>query len=873
MSKVVGDLPFCTAYLDDLIIFSKSEKEHLEHLQIVFDRLREAGLKLKEAKCDFFKKELMYLGHVINPHGIQPDPEKFAAIRNMATPTTVKDIRSFVGMVSFYRRFIPNMAKIVEPLTRLTRKHVQFHWDNTCEDAFNTLKFALCSTEVLAFPDMSKPFILYTDSSDYCIGALLAQDTDEGERPIQYLSHQLSGTQRRWPIIEKEAYAIIFAIQKLRHYLYGSKFTIKCDHKPLKFLFSAEMKNAKVQRWALIISEYNCNIEYLAGVKNTRADCLSRQQAPQVESKNESNVSPVDTVMTDGDNETFMMVNVINLNELSPMTIRQNCKQVQAEEETDTPYVLPLNEIPDLARLQVEDPVLSKIRQGLENDTLSESEKKKYVLLDNTLYFIPGEDPCLRLVIPSNLKQLVLQECHEKNAHMGIDKTYDKIRSNYHWIGLYKDVVQHVSNCIPCQTRNLKKDKAPMQEMDQVNFPFEKVGIDTCGMYPTSYSGNKYMLTIVDLYSGWPEFYAIPDKSAATIARIIIDEFIPRHSCPLHLLSDNGSEFCNEIVDEICKEMNVLRLRTSRYHPASNGKTERVHRVWGDMVAKQLDNDPGNWDTIIPSALMALRTSTSEASKHSPFFLATMREPILPLDTLLRPRRRYMGENYAQVAMERQHVAFRAVNKNMRKARKRQKKYHDRNAKEITFTAGDPVYLYNNNRSHKFSTKWQPYHRVVKQTSPVNYTVKNVIDGTLKDVHVEQLKAARLDWVVPEDRQQGRAARYVVPPSSDSDLSDDEQSDEGEAESLPQQVNTTEQTESGSDDWPLADTIPLARLAHDDNVNTDPTEIPMDIGEIKVNSFKRNADKVLNVSAPKSSKQGKRKNALKELFKLISDTL
>ena len=208
--------------------------------------------------------------------GIKPDPEKVKAIQSLATPTTVKGVRSFIGMCGYYRRFVPSFAKIAKPLTDLTKKNRHFYWTEECQVSFETLRTALMEAPVLAYPDISKPYKVYTDASNYAIGAALVQDTGMGERVIQYLSHQLNETQRRWPIIEKESYAIVYGIQKFRPYLLGSKFTVMTDHKPLKQLFTSEMRNPRIQRWAIMLDEYGCDIEYVSGSQNVVADALSR---------------------------------------------------------------------------------------------------------------------------------------------------------------------------------------------------------------------------------------------------------------------------------------------------------------------------------------------------------------------------------------------------------------------------------------------------------------------------------------------------------------------------------------------------------------------------------------------------------------------
>ena len=213
------------AYLDDVLIFSSSLEEHLAHIQVVFDRLKTHSLKLKLKKCSFLQKETKYLGFIINENGVKPDKAKVEAIKSLKAPTTVKEVRSFIGMTSFYRRFIPNFSKIAKPIIELTKKYAKFKWTEQCQKAFDYLKDSLTVVPLLAYPDVNKPYVLYTDASDTCIGACLTQECSEdedklykvknSEKPIYFLSHRLSKTQQKLPTIEKEAFAIHYALQKM----------------------------------------------------------------------------------------------------------------------------------------------------------------------------------------------------------------------------------------------------------------------------------------------------------------------------------------------------------------------------------------------------------------------------------------------------------------------------------------------------------------------------------------------------------------------------------------------------------------------------------------------------------------------------------
>ena len=288
-------LPFATAYLDDIIIWSKTEVEHLLHLQTVFQRLESAGLKLKREKCE---KAIEYLGHAVTPEGIRPCQDKINVVQELPPPTTVREVKGLIGFASYYRRYVPNFSKIVKPLTARTRMNKEFNWNQECQNALDQLKEILAERPLLYHVSIARPYILYTDESDVAVGATLVQEDEEGEHVVYYLSSALTPTQSRWPIIEREAWAIIFAIRKLKAYLYGARFTVRTDHKPLEFLFKSEIKNVKVQKWAMELSVLDCTIEYISGAKNVQADFMSRLPGSKVEVIN-TNKTKVRNLPTD----------------------------------------------------------------------------------------------------------------------------------------------------------------------------------------------------------------------------------------------------------------------------------------------------------------------------------------------------------------------------------------------------------------------------------------------------------------------------------------------------------------------------------------------------------------------------------------------
>jgi len=425
------------------------------------------------------------------------------------------------------------------------------------------------------------------------------------------------------------------------------------------------------------------------------------------------------------------------------------------------------------------DKELDSITLQLQNGKASKSVENRYILIADILYYISKADsePVLRLYVPLQLRQEVINEYHNKD-HLGVDKTYDAIKSKYFWPRLYKELSEYINNCVTCQQQSSFNSKPLLQETDISPFPFAKIAVDLSGPYPTSLSGNRYIISFIDIYSGYPECFPVPDKSAANIVQLLLDEIIPRHSCPLTLLSDNGSENCNEMVRETLREMNINHVTTSFYSPSSNGKVERLHRFMHDILAKNVKDNPSTWDVYLNQTLAAIRFSKNESTQFSPFYLLYNRDPVLPIDNLLKPRRKYAGESPHKILLEQQHKSFTIVHRNLKKAKKKQKENADKNRKDINFKVGDTVYCRNHLRKSKLDSKWKPFYRIIEQKSPVSFIIRDQLTGNSTKAHAQHLKPANIDeWEIPKTSsiKNMRKSKFVVSPeTSGSDLSSEE---------------------------------------------------------------------------------------------------
>ena len=276
INEVLTDCNFAMGYLDDIIIFSKTEEEHLQHLEEIFEWLQKAGLKLKLQKCSFFKKHIQYLGHLISDKGIQPLPEKLESIAKMPVPQNAKQVKQFLGLVGYYRKFVPRFSDIARPLTQLTRKNEGFNWSTECDKCFHMLKDYLQEAPILRYPDPTADYILYTDASKYAYAGVLTQSIDGTDHPVAYMSGLFRGSQLNWAALTKEAYAIYMSVKKLSFYLDSAQITLRSDHLPLKKFLEKNTMNAKVNNWAVELESQNINFEFIAGTKNVLADTLSR---------------------------------------------------------------------------------------------------------------------------------------------------------------------------------------------------------------------------------------------------------------------------------------------------------------------------------------------------------------------------------------------------------------------------------------------------------------------------------------------------------------------------------------------------------------------------------------------------------------------
>lgn len=723
MDVILGGLRWtsCLVYLDDVVVYAPTFKTHLHRLQLVLSCLAKAGLKLKATKCQFAMTTLKVLGHVVSKKGIAPDPEKIAAIKVFAecnkgrsTTENIKQLQSFVGLCSYYRRHIKNFAKIAQPLTMLTRKGAPFIWEAAQQKSFNTLKEALTTSPILAHPDYQAPMIIMTDACGYGIGAVLSQSKEGKEFPLAYASRLLSKSEMNYSITEKECLALIWGLQKFRGFVWGCKIIIITDHEALCWLRTKKELAGRLARWSLCLLEYDVEIRYRNGKLHTNADCLSRYPIPLTETE-----------------------------------VDDRCISIGVLQYHQSDFLAP-DAVRDIASKQRE---VTKWREIIEKLESGNSAGRHFCLQEGRLFKLKtvGIQSYMRLCIPDEYKTLILRSCHDEatSGHLGIQRTLQKIAKRFFWHDMAQDVTNYVRACRQCQTRKTPK-LAPAGTLQciKVTRPFQKIGIDLLGPFTLSNTGNKMLIVAVDYLTKWVELKALPSGKADVVASFIVEQIALRHGVPESIISDRGKCFLADITQSVFDKLGTKHKTTASYHPQANGQVERMNHTLATMMSMYISSDQKNWDEMLQHICFAYNTSRQESTGFSPFFLLYGRDPILPIDLILGSLSDSQGEtetSYANKMMENLTAARSIVRTRLSQVQEKQKRDYDANHRDVTFQKGDKVLVYKpirkKGKSDKLLHRWVGPFIVVRQTTPVNYEVKLVNEKTKSDiVHVVSMK-------------------------------------------------------------------------------------------------------------------------------------
>lgn len=724
----------CLVYLDDILVMGKSFEEHLANLQEVFNRIRNAHLMLNPKKCSLFQQRVEFLGHVVTAEGIHTDERKIEAVREWPRPQDKHQLRSFLGLCTYYRRFVEGFADIAAPLHKMTEDKSVFVWNATSENAFRRLKAALCSSPVLGYPQSHGTFILDTDASNVGIGAVLSQIQDGEERVIEYFSRVISKPERNYCVTRKELLAIVRAVDHFHKYLYGRKFLIRTDHAALKWLLRMKNPEGQLARWMEKLQQYNFEIRHRPGRVHKNADALSRRPCPE----NCKHCNKIEQ------HEGAQVVRQLAIQESEEWS-REQCRAEQLE-DPDIGPILRLKEAGE------ERPSWTDISdRGLSFKALWAqwaSLKVEHGLLQRMWESADGKQTRAQLLVPRRKIPDVLREIHNgsSGAHFGVNKTLDKVRERFYWVNCCEDVRSWCRKCNTCATTKGPRTRSRGElKKYNVGLPFERIAIDVAGPFPETHKGNKYILVAMDYFSKWPEAFAIPNQEVTTVAKILVDNVFSRFGVPLELHSDQGRNFESKVFQKMCALMGIKKTRTTPLHPQSDGMVERFNRTLEQHLSKVVDKHQRDWDEHLSIFLMAYRSAVHNTTGLTPARVLFGREIRLPCDLVFGSPREEGQEinDYADQLKEKLLAVHDVARGRIAIASDRMKTRYDVKANSAGFQEGDQVWLYNPLRkkgvSPKLTPSWEGPYSVIKRINDLVYRIQRSPKGKMKVVHLDRL--------------------------------------------------------------------------------------------------------------------------------------
>lgn len=559
-------------YLDDIVICNDNFEDHLASLTCVKDKLREAGLTINLDKCVFARPSLKYLGYIVDKDGLRTDPDKVRAILDYPRPSTYTELKRFIGLASWYRRFVANFAMVAAPLHDLTKggkKGKRVIWNEEAQQAFIHLKTALTSTPVLKVPDFTKGFVVQCDASNKGTGGVLIQEIDGMETPIAYTSKKLTERECKYSASERELLSVLHAVEQFRPYIEGSHFKVISDHSALQWLHRNKDPHGRLARWAMRLQQFDYEIVHRKGKYNTVPDALSRAVGDEI-------------VLLD----------------------------VKAEDKDEW--------------YKAEE---AKVMAGTNDPDweISQGCLWKYLKLKQ----FPNENSSWKMVVPEKLREQILNECHDDptSGHLGIKKSVNRARQLYFWPTLIKDVKSYVHRCKTCAKHKHSQEKPSglMGRQREVSEPFQIISMDLMGPFPKSKQGNTMLLVISCWFSKFCFLFPLRNGKSLAIVQILEEQIFLMYGAPNVIVCDNGKQFVSSQFKDLLSNYGVNLCYTPYYHPQAN-PTERVNRVIGAAIASYVGDNHKEWDKYIPHIGHAIRTSVHEVTGKTPSFLFFGRE-------------------------------------------------------------------------------------------------------------------------------------------------------------------------------------------------------------------------------------------------------
>ncbi|KAL0546159.1 hypothetical protein IC582_016065 [Cucumis melo] len=697
---------FVIVFIDDILIYSKTEAEHEGHLRMVLQTLRDNKLYAKFSKCEFWLKQVSFLGHVVSKAGVSVDPAKIEAVTGWTRPSTVSEVRSFLGLAGYYRRFVENFSRIATPLTQLTRKGTPFVWSKACEDSFQNLKQKLVTAPVLTIPDGSDSFVIYSDASKKGLGCVLMQQG----KVVAYASRQLKSHEQNYPTHDLELAAVVFALKIWRHYLYGEKIQIFTDHKSLKYFFTQKELNMRQRRWLELVKDYDYEILYHPGKANVVADALSRKVSHSAALITRQTPLHRDLERA----EIAVSVGAVTM-QLAQLTVQPTLRQRIIDAQSNDPYLV---------------------------------EKRGLAEAGQTAEFSLSSDGGLlferRLCVPSDsaVKTELLSEAHSSpfSMHPGSTKMYQDLKRVYWWRNMKREVAEFVSKCLVCQQVKAPRQKPAglLQPLSIPEWKWENVSMDFITGLPRTLRGFTVIWVVVDRLTKSAHF--VPGKSTYTAskwAQLYMSEIVRLHGVPVSIVSDRDARFTSKFWKGLQTAMGTRLDFSTAFHPQTDGQTERLNQVLEDMLRACALEFPGSWDSHLHLMEFAYNNSYQATIGMAPFealYGKCCRSPVCWGEV---GEQRLMGPELVQSTNE----AIQKIRSRMHTAQSRQKSYADVRRKDLEFEVGDKVFLkvapmrgvVRFERRGKLSPRFVGPFEILERIGPVAYRL--ALPPSLSTVH------------------------------------------------------------------------------------------------------------------------------------------
>lgn len=739
-------------YLDDIIVIGTSIEHHLRNLEKVFKVCRDKCLKLNPNKCQFLKPEVTFLGHRCTSEGILPDNTKYHSIENYPIPHDKESTKRFVLLANYWRKFIPNFATIASPLNYLDKKSVKFVWSDKCQIAFETLKNCLINPPILSYPDFNKKFIITVDASKMGIGAVLSQISDDGsDLPISFASKTFTKGERNKATIEQELLAIHFGIKYFRPYIYGVKFLVRSDHKPLQYLFSLKDPTSKLARIRLDLSDYDFTIEHIKGKENVAADALSRLEFNDIRKIRNSEEHQL-LVMTRAQlKEQHKIVNTtVGFREALNNITHKNVPILEFgfEDSKLEPECWFYIRSSRILKSKILIYKRSCLRQAIELliDALSHMMNKNAIkeikMSQNDAMFNKLDVNDFKNIVNTKLttgllwvmqpiimiesadeRKRILNHFHShplEGGHIGQKRLYSKIRSKYQWKNMARDVAQLVRNCQLCQVNKPRiKNKEEMIITETPHKPFHTIVIDTIGPFPTTTNRFKYALTAICDFSKYLIICPVPNKEAKTIAKALVDHCLLLHGPVKVFKSDLGTEYANSLMSSLTELLSIEHRTSTAYHHETLGTVERSHRTLNEYLRNYM-NDSVSWEKIVRYFAFCYNTTpNSSIHMYTPFEIVYGRIPnelISLKSNFSNVRVENDVHSYVTEIKSNLELAYTRVKECVEHRKLENKKVYDKNSRPLQIDVGDQVLLVNEIRNKK-----DPYYKL-------GYTVIDLLD-------------------------------------------------------------------------------------------------------------------------------------------------